>query len=140
MNSAAEKGARGEHYGSRVVRPTIQRHNTIYTSAHHEELSDGALSEFHFWSSLQLCTNSSAVEPAIALRTGRPYRRTFGAVQHPELYAGLVGGPAHHTTESIYLSHNGPLGDPTDGRIAGHLAYRLEVLGQQESTRTTTPG
>jgi hypothetical protein len=140
MDTAAKKSSRGEYDGSRAVGPTIQRHNTIYTSPHHEELGDGALSKFHFWSSLKLFANSSAVEPAIALRTGRPYRRTFGAVQHPELYAGLVGGPAHHTTKSIYLSHNGPLGDPTDGRIAGHLAYRLEVLGQQESPRTTAPG
>jgi hypothetical protein len=140
MDTAAQKSARGEYYGSRPVGPTIQRHNTIYTSPHHQELGDGALSKFHFWSSLQLCSHSSAVEAAIALGTGRPYRRTFGAVQHPELYAGLVGGPAHHATESIYLSHNGSLGNPTDGRIARHLAYRLEVLGQQESTRTTTPG
>jgi hypothetical protein len=140
MDTPTQKSSRGENYGPRTVGPTIQRHNTIHTSRHHEELGDGALSKFHFWSPLQLRSYSSAVESTIALSTGRPYRRTFGTVQHPELYAGLVGGPAHHATESIYLSHDGSFGNPTDGRIARHLAYGLEVLGQQESTRTTTPG
>jgi hypothetical protein len=49
---------------------------------------------------------------------------------------GAVGGPAHHSPKSIDLTYHRAFGYPADGRIARHLTYCLEILSQQEGSRT----
>jgi hypothetical protein len=52
------------------------------------------------------------------------------------LDARQVGGSPHNTAKRVDLSDDGPFGNSTDGRIARHLAYCFEILGQQEGSST----
>jgi hypothetical protein len=56
------------------------------------------------------------------------------------LDARTIGGPPHHPAKRIDLAHNGAFRNPSDRWIAGHLPYGLEILGQEESSRTTACG
>jgi hypothetical protein len=59
-------------------------------------------------------------------------------VQHPKLDACEIGRATHDSAERVDLTNHRPLCNPTDGRVAGHLAYSLEVLGKQEGSRAAT--
>ncbi len=72
------------------------------------------------------------IQDPIRLRPGGTHRRPLAAVQHPELDAGAVGGPRHGATERVDFLDQVALADPADGRITGHLAQRLNVVGQQQ--------
>jgi hypothetical protein len=51
-----------------------------------------------------------------------------------------VGRPPHDPAERIDFTHDSTLGDSPDRRVTGHLTYGLEILGKQESSRTTSGG
>jgi hypothetical protein len=87
---------------------------------------------------LQEGANSTAVESPIALCARRPHRRAFGSVEHPKLDTSQISGPSHDAAENVDFSDDGALGNPADGRIAGHLADGLEVLSEKKSPGTPT--
>ena len=69
---------------------------------------------------------------AIALATIYPiltwqllYGGAFGLVQHPKLDARLVRDAAHEAAQRVDLTHDMPLADASDGRVAGHLPDSL---------------
>src|SRR2546422_4047224 len=68
----------------------------------------------------------------IALRTRCPNSRPFLGVQHPELEASHVRRLTHLTTERVNLTDQMTFGQSTDGWIAGHLADRIGIDGQQQ--------
>jgi hypothetical protein len=84
---------------------------------------------------LELRPNRTPVQTTIALRPWGPDRRSLRTVEHPELDPRQIRGPAHNPAQRIDFPHHGPLGDPSDRGIAGHLADGLEVLGEQERPR-----
>ena len=57
--------------------------------------------------------------------------RALAAVEHAELDAGGVDGPAHGPAQGVDLADDLPLGHAADGRIAAHLGDGVEVAGQQ---------
>ena len=79
-----------------------------------EQLADGAL-----------------VERAIGLRARRAHGRPFAAVQGAEMDAGAIDGARHGAAERVDFLGQVALADAADGRVAAHLAQRLDVLGQQ---------
>ena len=70
-----------------------------------------------------------AVELAVGLGARAAHRRALAAVEDAELDAGGVGGAAHQPVERVDLAHQMALAEPADGRIAGHLADRVEACG-----------
>src|SRR5689334_8527788 len=70
----------------------------------------------------------------ICLGPRRPDRRTTAAIQQLELNAGRINRSRHDAAERIDLPHQMPLGSSPDGRIAGHMAYR--VAGQRTQADT----
>ena len=67
-----------------------------------------------------------AVELAIGLGARAADGRALGEIEHAELDAGAVDGAAHHAVQRIDLAHQMALAQAADGRIARHLADRLE--------------
>ncbi len=70
-----------------------------------------------------------AVELAVGLGAGAADGRALAAVEHPELDAGAVDGPGHEPVEGVDLADQLALGEAADGRVAGHLADGVEVVG-----------
>jgi len=74
------------------------------------------------------------------LRARGPDGRPLGAVEHPELNRGPIGGAAHDAAQGVDLADDGALGDAPDGRIAGHLADGVEVRRQEQGPGAQASG
>ena len=72
------------------------------------------------------------VELAVGLRARGAHRRTLARVQGAELDAGLVRRERHGAAQRIDLLDQMALADAADGRVAAHLAERLDVVGEQQ--------
>ena len=59
----------------------------------------------------------------------------LAAVEHAELDAGGVDGPAHGAAEGVDFADDLPLAHAADGRIAAHQGDGVEVAGQQRGLR-----
>ena len=69
--------------------------------------------------------------PSVALGTRTPHSRTLTYVQHTELDRGRICHKSHLTSQRINLTHNLPLSDTTNGRVARHLRNLVHVHRDQ---------
>lgn len=83
----------------------------------------------------QQCLDRLAVKLAVRLRPWTPDGRTLAPVEHAELNARTVDGPRHDPVQRIDLADEMALAQPAYGRIAGHLADRVQSLRQQQCAR-----
>ena len=60
---------------------------------------------------------------------------TAAGIEAAKLNAGIIGGKRHHPAEGVNFPDQMSLADAADGGIAGHLAERFQVLGEQKSLR-----
>jgi hypothetical protein len=60
------------------------------------------------------------------LSTWCPNRWTLAAVEHSELEHGEIRSSTHDPAECVDFPYNGSFGNPTDRRVARHLADRFE--------------
>jgi hypothetical protein len=67
----------------------------------------------------------------IALRPRRLNGAPATPVQKAKMDSRLIGQSSHEPSEGIYFPHQMTFGQPSDGRIAGHLGDRLEVERDQ---------
>jgi hypothetical protein len=77
--------------------------------------------------------NRLAIKLAVSLGSRRPHRRTLAGIERAKLNPGLVGCRSHGATQRIHFFYQMTFADATDRGIAGHLAYRLDIMGQQQS-------
>ena len=80
------------------------------------------------------------VELAVGLRARRAHRRTLAGVQRAELDAGAVRGARHRAAQRVDLLDQVALADAADGRVAAHLAQRLDALREQQRARAHARG
>ena len=78
---------------------------------------------------LQDLAHLEAVGLLVALGAGRPDGWPTRGVEETELDANRVGDLPHDAAESINLADEMSFGDPSNGRIAGHLGDQVEVEG-----------
>src|SRR5689334_25232969 len=95
MDSTSQEGPSSKHDRIRVVAASIHRRDTTDDTAIHPQPSDRSLGEVQPGDPLQLCPDCPPIQPAIALRPRRPYRRPLGAIEHPELEPRAVSGATH---------------------------------------------
>lgn len=71
--------------------------------------------------------------PAVhSLRAQGVHRRPFAEVQHPVLDAGFVRRAGHLAPQGVQLPHEVALARAAYGRVAGHVAHRVEVYGKAD--------
>ena len=80
------------------------------------------------------------VGPLVGLGARTVHGRALAAVEHAELDAGRVDGPAHGAAQGVDLADDLPLGHAADGRVAAHLGDRVEVDRQQGGVRAHPRG
>ncbi len=73
------------------------------------------------------------VKCTISLGAGGPHRGSLAGIQDAELDPGAIGGPGHEPAQRVDLLDQMALADAADGRVAGHLADRLHIVGQEQS-------
>ena len=72
------------------------------------------------------------VAPPVRLRAQGVHRRPFAEVQHPVLDAGFVRRAGHLAPQGVQLPHEVALARAAYGRVAGHVAHRVEVYGKAD--------
>ena len=77
-----------------------------------------------------------AIELAICLRARPMHGRTLRAIEQPELDSRLIRDPAHQAIQRIDFADQMPLTEPTNRRIARHLADRRGLVGDQRRSST----
>ena len=63
------------------------------------------------------------------------HRRAFAAIEQAELNARGIDRLAHRTAEGVDFTHDLPLGNATDRRIAAHLGDGVAIGRQQRGPR-----
>ena len=89
---------------------------------------------------LQAVLHIGAVAPAVDLRAQAVHRRALAAVEHPALQGGAVGGAPHFAAQRVDLAHEVALCGAADGRIAGQVAYRIHIDGENRSGNAEAGG
>jgi hypothetical protein len=51
------------------------------------------------------------------------------------LYSRTIYDAPHYAAQSVYLSHKMAFSDAADSRIAGHLAYQIQIQGNERGLR-----
>jgi hypothetical protein len=120
--------------GARYDRPSPSM-----TPGHHAVLDDQVLGgggdDVEVTRGMEFGLHGLAIELAVDLGARAAHGGTLGAVQHPKLDAGLVGHAAHDAVQGVDLTDQMALAQAADGRVAGHLADGLKLVGQQQGAR-----
>ena len=72
------------------------------------------------------------VQPPVGLGPEGMDGGTLAPVQHPVLDAGLVCGQTHFAAQSVDFPDDVALAGAADGGVAGHIAHRVQVDGEQD--------
>ena len=132
MDAAIEEGAGGEHHGAAAEAQADLRDGAGDAAALEPEVVHRLLEQPKVGLILQAAPDGRLVEDAVGLGPRGAHGGPLGCVEDPELDARLVGGGRHGTAERVDLLDQVPLADAADGRIAAHLAQRLDVVREQQ--------
>ena len=96
-----------------------------------DEVLDGLLAERQAGLLLADAADFLVVGRLVGLGPGAVHGGPFSPVEHPELDAGPVDGPAHRPAQGVDLADDLPLGDAADRRVAAHPGDRIQPAGQK---------
>ena len=98
----------------------------------HEQTLGAALTQGERRRGFHPSLHALTVERLIGLGAGRPDRRAFARIEHPELYTRLVNSPGHFAAQRVNLPNQMALADAANGGIARHMADVVEVERQHQ--------
>ena len=125
-NAAAQVGAGGHDDGlAAVVAVQISVH-TADLAVLYIHADDLTLVDIEVGGLFQRVFHPDMVAFAVGLHAQAVYGGAFAAVQHPALQVGGVRGNAHQPAQGIDLADEMALGRAADGRIAGHIADKIQ--------------
>ena len=127
MDDAVQKGPGGQNDRVSLDAGPLQGPDAPGPAFLDQDLRGDALEYRQPGDPLQVVLHGRSVGRLVALGPGRLNGPAPAPVEEPELDARSVGQQAHQPSQSVYLAHQMALGQPSDGRIAGHLGDRLQV-------------
>ena len=80
------------------------------------------------------------IAAAIRLSPEGPHRRALAPVEHPVLDAGLVCSPGHLAPQGVDFPDQVALACAADGRVAGHIAHRVQIDGEADCAQAHAGG
>ena len=96
----------------------------------HEDVGDISLMNFQTRRALKFALDPKLIGLLVALRAGGADRWPFGGIKHPPLDRGGIGVDPHDPAQGINFTDHVAFAESANRRVAGHLADRVEVLGQ----------
>jgi len=140
MNPTAQESTRSDYNAFCAEASPLEGLNAEYTLFVRckKEACNGSLHGLKVCLLFEEGSDGSAVKSAIALRARSPDSGPFAAIQHPELNHGEIGGLSHDSSQCIDLAHYRTFRNASNGRIARHLADRLERARDQADPSTKT--
>ena len=135
VDHALQKRSGGQHHPARAVFVSGSAHDACHDARVDDQVLNRLGPDRQVGRGRQLGLHGLPVELAVDLSPWASHRRAFGAIEQAELDAGLVGQPAHQAVEGVDLANQVTLAQAADGRVAAHLADRLELVRQQQGAR-----
>ncbi len=132
MDQPRQERARREHHGIRMEGQADLGHDPDHRVAREQQVVHGLLEEREIRLAFQAGADCLLVEDPVGLGAGRPDRGPLARIEDPELDARLVRCDGHRTAQRIHFLDQVALADATDGRVAGHLAQRFDVVREQQ--------
>ena len=132
MDQARQERAGRQHHRVRMEGQADLGHDPDHPVAVQQQVVDRLLEQRQVRLVFEARPDRLLVENAVGLRAGRADRRPLAGIEDAELDAGFVGGNGHGAAQRIHFLDQVPLADAADGRVAGHLAQRFDVVGEQQ--------
>ena len=140
VDAPAEERADGEHHRARAEFDARDRDDATHDAVLDDEIAALLLEQREVRLILERAPDERLVERAIRLHARRAHRRTLAGVERARLDRGRIRGARHDAAQRIDFLDEVTLADAADGRIAAHLAERLDGLRQQQRARTHARG
>src|SRR5262249_13944086 len=131
VNKAVEERAGGQHDCPAADSRSVRKLDSPRSSTGDLDARGFALDDAQVAGLFQAAAHFAAIHIAIGLGARRLDRGTSTAVEQAKLDARGIDDLPHDSAERIYLSDQVALSDPTDCRIAAHLADRILFDGNQ---------
>ena len=132
VDQSGEKSAGGQHdcaaakadsyLGDHAGDPIALQDNVV-----HRLLEQGQIGMV-----LDATANRPAVKRPVGLGACGLHCRALGRVESAELDSCFVGGEGHRAAKRVNLLHQVSFADPTDRRVARHLAEGLDAVCEQQ--------
>ncbi len=135
VNDAIKEGARGEDDGAGADRFPRARHDADHPVSFQKQPLGRSSHQRQIRRRGQLGLHGLAIKATVDLAARPTNGGALGTVQQTELDARDVGQTPHDPIQGVDLSHQMPLAQAADGRVAGHLADGLQLLRQQDRAR-----
>ena len=125
-------GAGGDHHGLDPVHRPVGGAHGGDPAVFREHVGDLRLLHPQVLLLFQSVLHDLLVPAAVGLGPQRPHRRALAPVEQPVLDARPVGGLCHLAPQGVQLPHQVALPRAADGRVAGHVAHRVQVDGEAQ--------
>ncbi len=140
MDQAAQKGAGGQNdFRGGNFRAVGGNHTRDRAVLNHQILhrrrAEGQIFLIH-----EGRLHGLPIELAVRLRARTPDGGPLAPIQKTKLNARRIGHPAHHAVQRINFPHQMSLPQPANGRVAGHFANSLQLMGDQQGLRPESRG
>ena len=136
----AQIRARGEHCRAAAVDGAVCRHDGADMPVLRLDGDDLCLLDAQVRLQLERVLHHGLIFAPVGLRAQRVHRRTFAAVEHPVLDAGLIGRTRHLAAERVELAHKMSLARAADGGVAGHIADGIHIDGKADGVQPQPGG
>ena len=103
-----------------------------YRAPREADLRDLSLTEGQIFLLFQGALHDLLIAPPVRLGPETVDRGALAPVEQAVLDAGRVGGPGHLAPQGVQLPDQVPLAGAADGRVAGHVAHRVQVDGEAD--------
>ena len=107
------------------------RHHPCDAIIFNLEVIYSLLKNSQIWVIFQTSANCLPIQHPIRLSPGRTDGRAFARIEDAKLNPRVIGSRRHYAAESIYFLNQMPFSNPSNGRIAGHLPERIDIMGKQ---------
>ena len=133
MDESGKKSPGGQHYHAAGKANAELSHDPGNPVTLQQEVVHRLLEQSQVRLVLQPRSNRPLVQETIGLRTRRTDCGTLGGIQDAKLDPRLVRGDRHGSAQGVHFLDEMPLPNAPDGRVAGHLSQRFNVVGEQKS-------
>ena len=130
-DGAVQKGAGGDNHGLGFINGTQLGLYTGDGSIFCQNLQDLSLFQLQVFLLFQGVLHIFLIFAPVGLGPQGMDCRAFAFIQHPVLDAGVVCGNTHLPAQRVQLPDQVALAGAADGRIAGHIAHRVQRHGKQ---------
>ena len=139
-DAPAQRRAGGDDGALAAIVPAQRRHDAAHAAVLHIQRRDLGLVDGQVGRLFQRVFHPDMVAFAVGLHAQAVHGGAFAPVEHAALQVGGVGGQAHQPAHRVDLAHQVALGRAADGRVARHVADKVQRQREHGGARAQHGG